>query len=312
MKRLFVVLAIFVALSIAGLAIASPSMQGAFPQTGILDDFNRSDEGPPPSANWTTIGGSPVVYTNEAANTDGNDPGSAVWNAATFGPDCETYATFTTRQSNTGVNILFARMDNIVAPTGGYILEAYRQDDPGDTVNLSSFSTPDILVIPITLQDGDAFGMRLVGSTIAVYQKPVAGVWTLLGSVVNTETMAAGYIGFSLHDTTTRMDDFGGGEITVAEPTPTPTITPTGVISSTLPTVCVAIPNGQAQPEICVVYSVTIGEIMTGAMLLLLVLIISGRWLYDVAIDVFQVRNAAIGSWVSRKLYKRWINRMVE
>ena len=27
----------------------------AFPTTGILDDFNRGNEGPPPSANWTTL-----------------------------------------------------------------------------------------------------------------------------------------------------------------------------------------------------------------------------------------------------------------
>lgn len=92
----------------------------------------------------------------------------------------------------------------------------------------------------------------------------------------------------------------------------TPTPTPTTSLTSTIPYVIVPIPGGQAQPAIYVIYSLTIGEIILAAVILLLVLVIAGRWLYDVAMDVFQVRNAAIGSWVSRKLYKRWINRMVE
>lgn len=189
----------------------------AFPTCAVIDDFNRADGALGP--NWTTITGTPVVDTNLAANTDGVDPGSADWNVTQFGPDCEVYATFATRQDDTGVNVLAARLDSLIAPTVGYILEVYRQDVPGDTVNLSSFSTPDILVIPITLQDGDAFGMELIGNTINVYQKPVAGVWMLIGTIVDMETAAAGYVGFSLNDTTTRMDDFGA--CTLATP-PTP------------------------------------------------------------------------------------------
>jgi ABC-type antimicrobial peptide transport system permease subunit len=311
MKRLFVVLAIFVALSIAGLAIASPSMQGAFPQTGILDDFNRADEGPPPSLSWASIeetNGLVVLSNQLAGDPAGSGGGIALWLAETD-QDCEVYFTVVTRPGESANVSLYAR-NNISA---SYELLISRSDVDGDYVEL--YATGDLLeTYFIDWQDGDSFGMQLVGSTIVSYYRPVGGNWDPLGTIVDASNLAGGYLAVSMYDNTARIDGFGGGDITELSPTPTPTatITPSVGITTTIPVVVVPIPGGQAQPAIYVIYSLTIGEIILAAVILLLVLVIVGRWLYDVAMDVFQVRNSAIGSWVSRKLYKRWINRMVE
>lgn len=309
MKRLFVVLSVFVALSIVGLVVASPAYQGAFPQTSILDEFNRADEGPPPSISWASIAETNglVVLSNQlAGDPAGSGGGIALWLTETD-QDCEVYFTVVTRPGESGSVSLYAR-NNISA---SYELLISRSDVDGDVVEL--YATGDLLeTYSIDWQDGDSFGMQLVGSTIVSYHRPVGENFEPLGTIVDASNLAGGYLAISMYDNTARIDDFGGGNITELSPTPTPTITPTGGITSTIPVVIVPIPGGQAQPAIYVIYSLTIGEIILAAVILLLVLVIVGRWLYDVAMDVFQVRNAAIGSWVSRKLYKRWINRMVE
>ena len=66
----------------------------AFPMTSVLDNFNRSDEGPPPRTNGTQWTGSDThfgVVSNVA-----EPPGSAnsdlvanYWDTSTFGPACE-------------------------------------------------------------------------------------------------------------------------------------------------------------------------------------------------------------------------------
>ena len=46
----------------------------AFPTTGLLDDFNRADEGPPPSASWSISYGGPhgelKVSSNQCVVSD--------------------------------------------------------------------------------------------------------------------------------------------------------------------------------------------------------------------------------------------------
>ena len=316
MKRLFVVLSIFVALSIVGLALASPARQVTFPQTGILDDFNRIDEGPPPSVNWTTPAGEIgriVVGYQMAQDFAGGIGGirGAVWNSTVY-TDCEVYVTIANSGGDGSGEAIWARTD--IGMATGYSLRFIRDDTGGDYLSLEAVEIGNVTNVNHELINGDSFGLRVIGNSIEILYKPFGGSWTPLWTGTDSSYPNAGYIGVDgsgwFEDL--RLDDFGGGEAVAIKPTPTPTTIPSGVISSTIPYVIVPIPGGQAQPAIYVIYSLTIGEIILAAVMLLLVLVIAGRWLYDVAMDVFQVRNAAIGSWVSKKLYKRWINRMVE
>jgi len=182
----------------------------AFPTTGILDDFNRANEGPPPSANWTgpwRTANLLVVNTNQLARSGGN--ADAYWNPTTFGPNMEAFATLPVLPV-VGAAILGGRLQSPGAgTTDGYAtswspassgsLVFYRSDNAaltqlGATVTSTSVSA------------GDQIGMSVVGSVIS---------WYLNGSLVDTRSDAtysgAGYIGAGCNDATLRMDNFGGG-----------------------------------------------------------------------------------------------------
>ena len=99
----------------------------AFPESSILDNFNRGDEGPPLSANWTEAGYAAAglkVDTNEAAP---ETAGSCIeyWNPATFGPACECYVTYSkVIPVGSKCGVLTRLQSPDTAETDGYILEA--------------------------------------------------------------------------------------------------------------------------------------------------------------------------------------------
>jgi hypothetical protein len=86
----------------------------AFPSTPILDDFNRSNEGPPPSSNWTSIYNGHVVASNHIRGYVYNDNNVSMWNASTFGPNIEAYAARKNEYTSLGV---IGRLD---ASSNGY------------------------------------------------------------------------------------------------------------------------------------------------------------------------------------------------
>jgi len=208
----------------------SSSSSGAeFPTKGILDDFNRGNEGPPPSENWATPTG-PVgmgglkVDTNQCVISDLNDigHGSALWTDSAFGPNCETYVTGVVVPNDDAKYIkLYLRMTTTDYSTmDGYavsfvynsvqsVCQIFRIDNGGSTKLGDD--------INITLSDGDKVGADITGvdpSTITAYQN-TGGGWFELGSREDSDHDDAGYIGLAANDlVTTVMDDFGGGSST--------------------------------------------------------------------------------------------------
>lgn len=77
-----------------------------FPVTSVLDNFNRSAVGPPPSASWTTGLGRSWGFKVNASNqmvaeaTTGNEEYAQYYNVATYGPNCEVYITLAAVDSN--------------------------------------------------------------------------------------------------------------------------------------------------------------------------------------------------------------------
>jgi len=199
----------------------------AFPTTGILDNFNRGNEGPPPSANWFTPTG-PVgmgglkVDSNQCIISYLNDIGygSALWTDSTFGPNCEAYITgVTVPDDDTNYIKLYLRMTttdhstmdgyavSFIYDSGQSVCRIFRIDNGastqlGDDIN-------------ITLSDGDKLGADISGidpSTITAYQD-TGGGWASIGSSEDSNHDGAGYIGLAANDLlTTVMDDFGGGD----------------------------------------------------------------------------------------------------
>lgn len=205
---------------------ARPSLysgrQPSFPLTPILDNFNRANEGPPPSANWTGdfdpgFGDDLIVLDNLLQTSFGN--GSAYWNQSIYGPDCEVYSTvrILVPDSTAWELHLWARMS--LDPLKGYRMIVYSNtvgspcDVELDVLDGGGHANDilDISNLP-AIQNGDVFGMRFVGNTISCLRNGV-----FLGQAVSTAVSGAGLVGITIgtaaNNTNYVIDDFGGGTV---------------------------------------------------------------------------------------------------
>ena len=215
-----------VRLAVVVLLLGLPSLVMAFPTTQILDNFNRANEGPPPSANWAgpwEQSSGLVVSGNQCApSATGNK--DAYWSAATFGPNVEAFVTIATIPTTDGASIRLGV--RIVEPgpgdnsttADGYIAMWQFVAASTDSVRLFSLTngaTTELGTgVLLDMADGDQLGLEAIGSTIKVYTKSGAGAWTERRSETDATYSAAGYIGLQLiADAGIRCDDFGGGRV---------------------------------------------------------------------------------------------------
>lgn len=189
-----------------------------FPTTGILDNFDRTDEGPPPSASWgDSINGAfgLKVASNVCAAEDFN--GSGWWNTS-VGPDSEAYATISTATTDTNLVQFSLRLQS----PGGSGVSGYRMRFYGAVGQLNSYiyrvdsgvstqlgSNGVSIGVPA---NGDMAGASVIGTVITSYYAR-SGVWGQEYQQSDSTYTSAGYVGLWLGDTTCRMDDFGGGTI---------------------------------------------------------------------------------------------------
>lgn len=107
-----------------------------FPNTPVIDNFNRPNEGPPPSPNWTNDGdyaGQWKVSSNTCV-PDGTVGGSEnEWNSTIFGPDCEVYLTLATKMLDSFQVEIYARMQPSDR-TSSYMLRATAVAAATDTI----------------------------------------------------------------------------------------------------------------------------------------------------------------------------------
>jgi hypothetical protein len=178
----------------------------------VLDNFNRTSEGPPPSSSWIngSINGLKVVSNTQIQGDVDNSMNEGFWNAS-FGNDQEAYLTLTSPDAYSGVILRTDRALN-----GYYIL--YGGTDMGIGIDLVVDGTPsDLWDYPtsFSMSAGDSIGARVVGNFISAYYKPAAGEWTYLGGIAD-DTYSTGNIGAMLYYTAALGDDFGGGNATAA------------------------------------------------------------------------------------------------
>lgn len=201
------------------LSIGQTSFAG-FPATPILDDFNRANEGPPPSANWTkptyaTFVGIKVVSNAVVQDVLNTNDGLAYWNVENFGPDCEAYVTINSFTGTDAFLILHVRMD--VINGNGYKLDWNKftgnirvfRIDAGVRTQLGAS-------IAKTVSAGDSLGILMVGNVITVYYKASGGSWVDLATRTDSTYTAAGKImlGIWNNATVSPLDNFGGGTVT--------------------------------------------------------------------------------------------------
>lgn len=193
--------------------VHTPAISGDFPSNGILDNFNRSNEGPPPSSNWTTgwrpsatgfqVDGNAVVGSVAGDN-------NTYWNT-TFGPNCEVYAIMVNNGSSGTYRGISARLINVgTSNVSGYEIVVFGDQLFIQRIDNNAHTTLGA-AINQTFTIGDSVGMKIVDSTITAYYKVGVGAWIEMGSRTDSTYSGAGKIG--LRSENMYWDDFGGGNL---------------------------------------------------------------------------------------------------
>lgn len=197
----------------------------SFPQASVLDNFNRANEGPPPSANWTdkivSSHANGLKVASNALACGASVPASSYWSAATFGPDIEVYATFVTvPTANLSQVSLWGRLAEPVTSTpDGYRVIATINTGSNDSLGLQIITDGIAgtlggasISIGGDYAAGDSIGMKIVGPSLTAYYKPSAGSWTEILRATDATYSAAGYVGAQFStDTSAVLDDLGAG-----------------------------------------------------------------------------------------------------
>lgn len=197
----------------------------AFPTTGILDNFNRADEGPPPTG-WRSeglVGASSGLIVQSNTCKDSTADGGVY--ATSYGPDSECFYTWSTLPANGQSCRLGVRISTPGGSTSGYELRVNRVDaNPGADILYLRLDSGAATQLGATINDTDGalssgvkFGMDVSGNTITGYVNR-SGSWSSYSSQSDSTYTAAGYIGMRCSDTSALFDDFGGGTVSSGTP----------------------------------------------------------------------------------------------
>jgi hypothetical protein len=198
----------------------------AFPTTPVLEDFATANDPLSNSASWGAKWIGAAVFSElravsgEARRAIGETDWwcSSYWDASTFGPDTEVYATVSTLVSTRSYAVGARITTPGLSTTDGYLFQrtqvpdwrVYRMDDDSWTqlgATESSATYP--------LASGDKMGLEVIGSTIRGLRY-ASGAWSQVASRTDSTYTGAGYIGAAIgagDSATAAIDDFGGGTI---------------------------------------------------------------------------------------------------
>jgi hypothetical protein len=182
-----------------------------FPTTPILDDFNRANEGPPPSANWGTIVGTGHKVLSNQMVPDSNANHTSWWTAQTFGPDIEVYLTVVTKSGN-GFNVDIGWID---ASVNGYevIIKSEAGVDTLTTYRLDAGVGTQLGIVGREITNGDRYGFRSLSGVHTVLVSPNgSAMWYELASYTDTtHSVTTARLIVATKDGTAVCDNFGGG-----------------------------------------------------------------------------------------------------
>jgi glucose/arabinose dehydrogenase len=206
----------------------SVAESSTFPTTPVLDRFNRANGGLGP--NWTDQLNQLAIISNAVGQTS-NTWNDAVWDSAAYGPTQEAYYTFNAVTTSSPEHDLMLKLQGTTWTAG---LVEIHYDASQHNVVVNTYDTPNSwrgwATIPnVTFVAGDQFGARAYPSgAVEIYKNA-----TLIGTAdVSGWPFHAngGYIGIEMAlATSTRIDNFGGGDAILNSNTP-----PIGFITSPL------------------------------------------------------------------------------
>jgi hypothetical protein len=196
--------------------VSATPVAAPVPDAPLLDDF--SGAAGPLGASWQSpaladAGTVSVTGGGQAASSAG--VASATWKAGTFVADQDAVLTVATlprvgnflqvagRVSTLGTAGLSCYLLRVTPSSGTWDLRA--KVNGATSVSLATFSAP--------LVAGDAVALQLVGPTLKAYRRTAGGSWTLVGYVGDSSVKAAGYVAFTLGDTTARASGFAAAAV---------------------------------------------------------------------------------------------------
>lgn len=181
----------------------------AFPNTPLIDDFNRASLG----ANYTTLLGTPTISSNQLAASVA--PAVAYYNVFQV-TDGEAWCQIPTLPGIAANFDLGIRLTDAgsIATVDGYVIR-FTQNVGTDTLSLIRITNAAVGATLATFNQevaaGDYIGIRAFGTLFsAYYRSGSTGFFTLLGSATDA-TYASGFLSFTMPNTTIRIDNFGGG-----------------------------------------------------------------------------------------------------
>lgn len=202
------------------------------PTTSVLENFNRADGGL--GSNWSSLSGTTAAaITSNTAKINGTSYGYVWWNPNTYTNAGEVYVTVPTASTSTGDQLYLDIVSGwSTGSLNGYEL-TFKRGATNDTIEFSKYTsgTETSLAAAQTmtghLAAGDKLAMtRETGGLLKAWRLASgSSTWTQIGTTVtNTTYFEAGQpwqIGWGASNSGYRVDDFGGGQITLAPSTTT-------------------------------------------------------------------------------------------
>jgi PKD repeat protein len=194
----------------------APPTSPTFPQTVVLDNFNRANGAI--GGNWIDQTARFTISANVLVPAVGES--YIEWNPASFGANQEAFVTLSTVAAASQEHNLMLKTQGTTWSTG-HIEVSYSRAN--NNVSIFTFTPPSAWTLMgtfngVTFAAGDQFGARaLSDGTVRVYKN---------GALIGTSSVATyagqgGRIGLSVSDaSSSRFDDFGGGNVSLAPNTP--------------------------------------------------------------------------------------------
>ena len=194
------------------------------PLTPVLDNFNRADNSGPPGPNWTHMPGLSSGASNDLFISGQQITGRAgadadYFNMQPFAADSEVYVTVVAKPSvNLDIVALLLRYQNpSLTTSSGY--QAWFINENGATdqyriVLRTNGETGSVLASTTgpELSPGDQLLFRAIGTSLQLWRGS-GGVWTRILATTDSTIRQAGYVGLLTHNSTVRLDNFGGGTL---------------------------------------------------------------------------------------------------
>ena len=208
-------------------AVCECTPAAAFPVFPIIDDFNRANENPLDGGIWVPSGCIPTAnFTGRVVSNQAGSGGS--WLLESF-PDCRTevYATFPTFGS-LGAGLLLNGLGcGNLSTRGGYEMAwlpfpqgkqtDYDRIEMGKAGFVAGFTGSERYLIGwVDATNGHKMGIQRDSHNHTLhYWIDEGGGWEEIGAVQYMapieDVNPIGQLGYEIFDSTTRMDDFGGG-----------------------------------------------------------------------------------------------------